>query len=342
MTQSPSSEKKTFEYLPVSKLSSYIHLFRTNKQFGRLWIAGVISQMGNWFNYIAIFVMLTKLTGSGQAVSWFLIAKFIPTTFLGPAAGVIADRFSRKAIMISCDVMRIFIVLGFLLVRKPEHVWIVYTLALVQESIWTFYDPARRASIPNLCKPEELNLANALGGATWSMMLAVGAALGGFVTALLGWEAAIIIDAFTFMLSAFILRKLALPRPSAPKIKHPTWKDFTGINDMIEGSKYVAGHRNVGSLMLVKSGWALSGGVLVLLTYFGEQVFSREATGSGSGLLYSVRGVGAALGPILAWRLLGETKHARMGPRAAPTPLRLYNRPLPLPVASREKTCSPK
>jgi MFS family permease len=310
MTQSPSSEKKSFDYLPVGKLSSYTYLFRSNKQFTRLWTASIISQLGNWFNYIAIFVMLTKLTGSGQAVSWFLIAKFIPTTIFGPAAGVFADRFSRKTIMITCDVLRIFIVLGFLLVKKPEHVWIVYTLALIQESVWSFYDPARRASIPNLCKPEELNLANALGGATWSLMLAIGAALGGFVTALLGWEAAIIIDACTFIISAFILRKLVLPHPAAPKIIYPTWKDFTGLNEMIEGSKYIAGHRNVGALMLVKSGWALSGGVLVLLTYFGEQVFSQEATGRGSGILYSVRGVGAAIGPLLAWRLLGETRHA--------------------------------
>jgi MFS family permease len=65
-------------------------------------------------------------------------------------------------------------------------------LALLQESLWTFADPARRASIPNLCRPEELNLANALGGATWSIMLAFGAALGGFTTAYFGWRTAIL------------------------------------------------------------------------------------------------------------------------------------------------------
>ena len=59
----------------------------------------MISHLGNWFNYIAIFVLLTKLTGSGHAVSWFLISKFLPTTFLGPAAGVLVDRLPRKLIM---------------------------------------------------------------------------------------------------------------------------------------------------------------------------------------------------------------------------------------------------
>ncbi len=271
-------------------------------------MAGVISHLGNWFNYIAIFVLLTKLTGSGSAVSWFLIAKFIPTTFLGPAAGVIADRFSRKAIMIISDLLRVFIVLCFLLVRRPEHVWLVYVLALMQESIWTFYDPARKASVPNLCSRAELILANALSGTTWSIMLAFGAALGGFITHLYGWETAIVIDASTFLVSALMLAGLDLPHKPPAKKEKPTWYDLTGVSDLREGLKYVSRHREVATLLLVKSGWALSGGILVLLTVFGEQVFSTGGQGGKSGVLYSVRGLGAAIGPILAWHYFGETR----------------------------------
>ena len=302
----PDEQPKPF--LAVGKFQSYKILFTTNHAFRRFWLAGVISQLGNWFNYIAIFVLLTKLTGSGGAVSWFLIAKFIPTTFLGPAAGVIADRFSRKTIMIISDLLRVFIVLGFLFVRRPEHVWLVYILALVQESIWTFYDPARKASVPNLCSPDELILANALSGATWSMMLAFGAALGGFVTYLFGWQTAIIIDASTFLLSALLLFRLDLAHIPPEKKEKPTWHDLTGITDLREGVKYVFHHKEVATLLLVKSGWALSGGILVLLTVFGEQVFSTGGEGGISGILYSVRGIGAALGPILAWHYLGETR----------------------------------
>ena len=264
--------------------------------------------MGNWFNYIGIFVLLTRLTGSGGAVSWFLIAKFIPTTFLGPAAGVVADRFSRKTIMIISDLLRVFIVLAFLLVRKPEHVWLVYVLALVQESIWTFYDPARKASVPNLCSADELILANALSGATWSIMLAFGAALGGFITYLYGWQTAIVVDAATFLISALMLMGLDLPHTVPARKEKPDWYDLTGINDLREGVKYVSRHREVATLLLVKSGWALSGGILVLLTVFGEQVFSVGGEGGKSGVLYSVRGIGAALGPILAWHYFGETR----------------------------------
>jgi MFS family permease len=301
-------DDQTKPFLAAGRFQSYKILFTTNHRFRRFWLAGVISHLGNWFNYIAIFVLLTKLTGSGGAISWFLIAKFIPTTFLGPAAGVIADRFSRKAIMIISDLLRVFIVLGFLLVRRPEHVWLIYILALVQESIWTFYDPARKASVPNLCSQEELILANALSGATWSIMLAFGAALGGFVTHLYGWETAIVIDASTFLVSALMLAGLDLSHTPPEKKETPTWQDFTGITDLREGFKYVSQHKEVATLLLVKSGWALSGGILVMLTVFGEQVFSTGGQGGKSGLLYSVRGLGAAIGPILAWHYFGETR----------------------------------
>ena len=310
MNKNQHNPEQPKHFLAVGRFQSYKILFTTNHRFRRFWLAGVISHLGNWFNYIGIFVLLTKLTGSGGAVSWFLIAKFIPTTFLGPAAGVIADRFSRKTIMIISDLLRVFIVLCFLLVRKPEHVWLIYILALIQESIWTFYDPARKASVPNLCSKEELILANALSGATWSIMLAFGAAMGGFITHLYGWETAIIIDASTFLISAVMLAGLYLPHSTPEKKEKPTWHDLTGITDMKEGFKYVSRHKEVATLLLVKSGWALSGGILVLLTVFGEQVFSTGGQGGKSGVLYSVRGIGAALGPILAWHYFGETRKA--------------------------------
>jgi MFS family permease len=310
-TEKPSAPvEQSKPFLAVGQFASYRILFTTNHRYRRFWLAGVISHLGNWFNYIAIFVLLTKLTGSGGAVSWFLIAKFIPTTILGPAAGVIADRFSRKTIMIASDLLRVLIVLCFLLVRKPEHVWLVYLLAFIQESIWTFYDPARRASVPNLCSADELILANALSGATWSVMLAFGAALGGFTTYLFGWETAIILDAVSFLVSALMLVKLDLPHTPSAQKKKPTWHDYTGLNDLSEGVKYVSHHKEVATLLLVKSGWALAGGILVLLTVFGEQVFSTGGQGGKSGVLYSVRGIGAAIGPILAWHYLGQTRKA--------------------------------
>ncbi len=305
MQAAPEPETK-LPHHSAGNLSSYLLLLRSNVNYRRFWMSGLISQMGDWFNYIGIFVLLNELTGSGQAVSWFLIAKFLPTTFLGPMAGVVADRFSRKIILISCDLLRVVVVLGYLLVHDAGHVWVIYMLAVVQESIWTFSHPARQASVPNLCSKEELSTANGLSGSSWSVMLAVGAALGGFVSATFGWQTAILVDSFTFILSAGIMSSVALPVGVHKKIAGFSLARITGWDGLVEGGRYVGKHPRVAALLMVKSGWALSGGILVMLTIFGEQVLSHNGQGGLSGVLFSMRGLGAAVGPIVAWRLFGD------------------------------------
>ncbi len=307
MTLKIAPHKKSSKHLSTGDLRSYFRVLRRNPNFTRLWLAGVISHIGNWFNYIGIFVLLNEYTGSGQAVSWFLIAKFMPSFLWGPVAGVIADRLPRKLIMIAGDLIRALIVLGFLFVNDAGDLWLIYVLALTQETVWTFTDPARRASIPNLCAKEELKIANSLNGATWSVMLAVGAALGGLVSAHFGWQTAIIVDATTFIVSATLLIALPLPHRARPRQEHKTWATMLGLTDLMAGWRYVLHHPETARLMLVKSGWAMAGGILVMLTIFGEQIYGGE-TGGKSGVLYSARGLGAALGPIMAWNVFGEEK----------------------------------
>ncbi|WP_035245799.1 MFS transporter [Desulfogranum mediterraneum] len=291
----------------AGRLDSYLRILRTNSRFRRFWLATIVSQLGDWFNYIAIFVLLTELTGSGEAVSWFLIAKFLPTTLLGPIAGVVADRFNRKRIMVCCDLLRALVVAGYLLVGVSGQVWLVYLLAFLQEGVWSFNHPARQASIPDICTREELNVANGLFGASWSVNLALGAALGGFVTAWFGWRAAILVDVVTFMGSALLIALVPLEHVSAAvKGGGFSLARISGLADIIEGLHYVRSHPRVAALLLVKSGWALSGGILVMLTVFGEQVFSQSGQGGLSGALYSMRGLGAAVGPFLAWRWFGN------------------------------------
>ncbi len=300
------TNKPDTDHLSVGRLSSYLYLLRRNANYRRFWISGVISQAGDWFNYIAIFVLLTRLTGSGEAVSWFLIAKFIPTTVLGPAAGVVADRFSRKAILLFCDFARVFVVLAYLFVSRTDQVYLVFLLAFMQESLWTFWHPARQAVLPDICAQEEINAANGLSGASWSIMLALGAAAGGFVTAIFGWRTAIFIDAVSFVLSASVMLTVIVPSLKKKKKAAFSLARMTGLNDLIEGLRYVGGNRDVAALLMVKSGWAMSGGILVMLTVFGEQVFSNGGSGGLSGVLYSMRGLGAAVGPIVAWKFFGD------------------------------------
>ena len=239
-----SDPESNFTGHSAGHLSSYLRLLKTNVNYRRFWFSGVISQAGDWFNYIAIFVLLSSLTGSGRAVSWFLIAKFLPTAVLGPLAGVIADRFSRKTILISCDLVRALIVLGYLFVREVEHVWLIYLLAFVQESIWTFAHPARQASVPNLCSREELSTANGLSGSSWSIMLAIGAALGGFVSAAFGWQTAILVDSLTFVVSAVIMTFVGLPSTVKRRETDFSLARITGWSGLVEGAIYVRTAKN--------------------------------------------------------------------------------------------------
>jgi MFS family permease len=304
--QSRQNAKKKIRQHSAGNVWSYVHLLRSNTNYRRFWLAGSLSQAGDWFNYIGLFVLLNQLTGSGQVVSWFLIAKFLPTAVLGPVAGVIADRFNRKYILVSCDLLRAIVVLCYLLVNDASQVWLVYALAVLQESIWTFAHPARQASIPNLCSKEEINIANGLSGASWSVMLALGAALGGFVSAHFGWRTAIVIDSFSFIISALLLASVVLPTTVKKNTAKLTLARITGWHELAAGCRYVKEHPRVAALLMVKSGWALSGGILVMLTVFGEQVFAQNGQGGLSGVFYSMRGLGAAVGPLIAWRLFGE------------------------------------
>lgn len=293
-------------HLSAGQLSSYLYLLRNNSNYRRFWLSGVISQAGDWFNYIGIFVLLTRLTGSGEAVSWFLIAKFIPTTILGPAAGVIADRFNRKVILVCCDLLRVLVVLCYLLVQEADQVYLIFLLALLQESLWSFWHPARQAVLPDICTREELNIANGLAGASWSVMLALGAAAGGFVSAVFGWHTAVLVDSLSFLVSASIMMTVVVSTLARRKKRSFSLARMIGLHDLIDGIRYVRKHGEVAALLMVKSGWAMSGGILVLLTVFGEQVFSDGGRGGMSGVLYSMRGIGAAVGPLLAWRIFGE------------------------------------
>ena len=288
---------------PPGRAVGYIELLRGNHDFRNLFIGQLVSQTGDWFNSVALFTLLLSLTGSGEAVGYIIIIKLLPSFFVGPLAGVVADRFNRKTIMIVADIVRGFMVLGFLFVQRPEQVWIVYLLAGLEIAVSTFFDPAKSAAVPNIVSREELLPANALSAASWSVTLALGAALGGVVTDVFGRNTAFIIDSASFFVSAayiWVLRA-RLTEAKPPRAQRLSLADATGVSDLIEGARYLRANPRVMALLLVKSGWGLGGGVLLLLTVYGKQIFPIGRDGAASiGLLYAARGLGALIGPIIA------------------------------------------
>lgn len=287
----------------MANRSGYIQLLRSNHDFRNLFVGQLVSQTGDWFNSVALFTLLLSLTGSGEAVGYILIIKLLPSFFAGPLAGVVADRFNRKTIMIAADIVRGFLVLGFLFVQRPEQVWIVYALAALEVVVSTFFEPAKSAAIPNIVSREELIPANALSAASWSVTLALGAALGGVVTDAFGRNTAFVIDSISFFVSAAFIWavRARLTAAKAARAEHLSIADATGVTDFIEGARYLRSNPRVMALLLVKSGWGLGGGVLLLLTIYGKQIFPIGRDGAASiGMLYAARGLGALIGPLIA------------------------------------------
>ena len=288
---------------PPGRAVGYIQLLRSNRNFRNLFIGQLVSQTGDWFNSVALFTLLLSLTGSGEAVGYVLIIKLLPSFFAGPLAGVVADRFNRKTIMIVADVARGVLVLGFLLVERPEQIWIVYAIAALEIVVATFFEPAKSAVIPNIVAREELIAANALSSASWSVTLALGAALGGVVTDAFGRNTAFVVDSMTFFVSAAYIARVHLRSTDAKtqRMTRLSLADATGVTDFIEGARYLRANLRVMALLLVKSGWGLGGGVLLLLTIYGKQIFPIGRDGAASiGLMYAARGLGALVGPMIA------------------------------------------
>ena len=193
---------------PEGRQSGYWQLIRSNRSFRYLWSGQIVSLTGDWFNLIASAALIATLTQSGTAVGGLFVVRMLAPFLVSPFAGVVADRYNRKAIVITTDVLRCFVVLGFVLVREPEHVWLIYVLSAIQSASQGFYFPAWNSILPDITSKEELGVANALSAATWSVMLAFGAALGGLVSGVVGVYPAFVIDAITFVLSASILLRM--------------------------------------------------------------------------------------------------------------------------------------
>ena len=135
---------------PTISLRSYAQLLRANRNFRRLWMAQIVSEIGDWFYTLSIYTLLLHLTGHASSVALALVLQVLPQTLVNPAAGVINDRLRRKHVMIAADLVRFVIVLAMLLVRSRSMVWLVYPLLVAETIMAAFFEPARSAVIPNI------------------------------------------------------------------------------------------------------------------------------------------------------------------------------------------------
>ena len=183
---------------------------RSSRAFRRLWIARTLSHVGDGIAVVALVLLVQGSQRTGVAVGVLLLASSLPR-FLGPFAGVVADRIGQRALMVGCDLgnAAIFLVIAGL---APSFPWL---LALVAASavLDTLFAPAGRSAIPALVAPEELLQANAWMGTSLNLQVAVGTLLGGALVAGLGARGALAANALSFLLSAALLTGLPPLRP---------------------------------------------------------------------------------------------------------------------------------
>jgi MFS family permease len=290
---------------------SYTALIRDNSNFRNLWLGQIVSLLGDWFNLIASAALIAELTNSGTAIGGLFVVRMLAPFLISPIAGVVADRYNRKLILIVTDVTRAVVVLGFLLVRSPEHVWWLYALTAVQLGISGFFFPTRNAILPDLVSQRELGAANAISSATWSTMLAFGAAVGGLVAGVWGNEPAFVVDALTFVASAYFISRIVYQPTHSLESSDKTVRG--ALRQYLDGLSYMRRHLDVLVIALHKPAIALlvTTGFQVIQVRIAEEIFVwGKGGGISLGIMYGVVGVGTGLGPIMARYFTGDRDRA--------------------------------
>src|SRR5262245_18224871 len=180
----------------------YSELLRENKNFRRLWIGQVISELGTWFSFIAELGVVNLLSGSVWATLALLVSRLLPVLLIAPLAGVLVDRANRKRILIAADLVRALIALGYLSASAGAPVWLVVIFSGLMSAASTLFEAAKNASLANMTTRQEMLTANVLMFSTRFLQLTLGAALGGVTAAKFGYNAAFIINSLSFLVSA--------------------------------------------------------------------------------------------------------------------------------------------
>jgi MFS family permease len=295
---------------PVS-LRAFGRLIRENRNFRFLWLAQIVSEVGDWLYAVAIYSLILELTGSAQAVALAFVLQVLPQVFVAPAAGVLNDRLSRRRVMIFADWARAVITLMMLFAQSPSALGYLYVLLFAETVFWALFEPGRHALIPAVTRDEkEMLVANALSSTTWSFNLAVGSAIGGLLAALFGRDAVFIINSLSFVVSALILRSIHVHEPHLEHIGSFRARDLFDFSPVVEGIRYVTRDRRLSVTMFVKAGLGLMGANWIILPVLGERIFRVRIEGLdpaaagmlGMSVLMGARGLGALIGPMVSSR----------------------------------------
>lgn len=289
----------------LDKIHPYIDLVSNNQNYRRLWLSQVVSNFGDWFGILAVYALITQYSDSEFLLGLIIVVKMMSLASFSPFAGYITDRFNRRRIMIVCDLVRALLVLGLLLIGSYETLWLAYVLTALQMMFSAIFEPAKTSSIPNVTTDKELVDANVLSAASWSIIFTMGMGIGGLATAGLGTDLVFIINAISYVISAVFIYRAVIPQKKMDEIeRRRTRNPLTGIK---EGFRYLFNNHQVLRPTLAKGCFTmLLGGLTYMLILVAEDVLMMGSIGLG--LLYSARGVGTGIGPIMGRRIFNRER----------------------------------
>ena len=294
---------------------TYFQLLRRNRSFRRLWIGQVISELGNWFNFIAALGIVRLVSHAAtEAATILLIMRLVPFTLFAPFAGAFVDRWSRRTVMIATDLLRLVVALGFLLVRTPQDLWIAYLCIGLLSLFGAFFEAAKNAAVPNITGERDLLAGNALMFSSRFLLMSLGAALGGWASARFGYQTAFIINAISFLGSAYSVwlvpeeeTRQTIPQRSDDGNDTSRLRRHSGYwRDIREGWSYIVTHGPVAAILGANIVWAVGGGAINLIAErLGALVFAGPNLSQDSAVaaLYFANGLGLFIGMMIARRV---------------------------------------
>jgi hypothetical protein len=278
-----------------------LHLLRTNRDIRLLFGAQVVSFLGDWFVFVALAGYVDDNTDSELLVSLVLVSVALPSFLASPLAGPVVDRADRQRLLVVVSLAQAVAASGLLLL-SADRVWIAFLFQGTVAALAAFVKPAVDAALPNLARtPGELRTATALLGSTWGVMVALGAGLGGLFSEAFGRRTAIIADVVTFLVAGTFFALIR--RPMQRDLETRGRRKMRPVGDMGEAISLARSDPVILALMSSKATFAIGAGIVSQLA-----VLASEVHGSGDrgrGLLLAVRGLGTALGPLLAVRWTG-------------------------------------
>ena len=279
--------------------------------FRKLWNAMVFSSLGDWLGLLATTALAQQLSGDSYAKANFaiagvFIARLLPSVFLGPLAGVIADRFDRRKLMVVCDILRTALYISIPIVHN--YFWL-YTATILVECITLFWSPAKDASVPNLVPRNKLESANqvsllaAYGTAPvaaiiFSILALFSNAIGAFLPSFAGnaVDIALYINAASFAFAAYTIWGLhEIPKSSADK----KGTEAGVAKSLLQGWKAVSDSKIIRGLIVGMVGaFAAAGAVIGLArTFVGDLGGGEAAYGLLFGAVFTGLALGIAAGP---------------------------------------------